>query len=370
VSAPGEERSTSAGTADAGGRTAPAVGAAERRGIVWDETGRPRVLAEGGRVPRGRRSRFRLAAVGLVGLLVVGAVAWFAGGAERVAPDVFAVDQVAQRYRALGADLLAGAQRCAPLPPSPGQTERLGCTVDTAGGPLTLELTSFDTAVRLREVRAQALPAAAGSVRSARATRPDAAFVMDETGAGASRVYWDVEAPRPVSASVAADRPLGELVAFYDARRSAAVPRPEQPGAAFTVPSMWRLARTPVSSQEGVECARVPPAPEYPGAVQQVTCRFPNGMVADFGLMPDVASFNRLRVALSSPPGIAAGSQWTGGWQSDEFGEQAIGQMAYYTLAEGNVSRLYYDSREWLCFGVLHGDGFSREQLHSFWEIG
>ncbi|WP_214406050.1 hypothetical protein, partial [Pseudonocardia lacus] len=280
----------------------------------------------------------------------------------------FAVDQVAQRYRALGADLLLGARRCVALAPTPGQTEHLACDVETGAGALTLELVSFDTVARLREQRAAAMPAAADSVRSARATGPGAAFVMDETAAGASRVYWDVESPRPVSATVAADRPLAELVAFHDARRAGAVQRPEQPGAAFAVPAMWQLATAVVRDPDAVDCAAVAPSPEYPGTVEQVTCRFPDGMVADFGLAADAASFNRLRVALASPPGIVPGSQWIGAWEGPDVGDAVPGQLSYYTLADGGASRLYYDRRDWLSFGFLRGEGFTTERLYRFWQ--
>jgi hypothetical protein len=315
----------------------------------------------------GQRRRAVLVGVALLLLGAAGAVAWLVRPVDPPAVDAFAVDQVAQRYRALGADLLAGAERCAPLAPQPGQTEHVGCTIATGRGPLGLELTTYDTSARLREARDRAMEAGPGSARSARADAGDGAFVMDEAASGGSRLYWDVEVPRPVSAAVADSRPLGELVAFYDARRFAVVQRPEQPGAAFTDPRLWLLAHEVLRGHADAGCTEVPPAAEYPGAQLQVTCHLPDGIVADFGTVPDPAAFTRLRTALASPPGIVPGSQWIGGWQGSD-GRSDGQQLTYYALAEGNASRLYYDSREALGFGLLSSDGLTPEQLHAFWQ--
>ena len=75
------------------------------------------------------------AAMAVVLAATAGGALWFvrAGGTapDPPPPDRYAVDQVAQRYRALGARLLDGVTRCAQLPAAPGEVERVGCDVGT-----------------------------------------------------------------------------------------------------------------------------------------------------------------------------------------------------------------------------------------------
>lgn len=80
------------------------------------------------------------AASALLAAAVVAAIA-LAPGRPAPAPDRYAVDQVAQRYRALGANLLTGAVRCAAVAPDPGELERVDCSF----GGSSVILVGYDT---------------------------------------------------------------------------------------------------------------------------------------------------------------------------------------------------------------------------------
>ncbi|MCO1655255.1 hypothetical protein [Pseudonocardia humida] len=310
-------------------------------------------------------------AAALVVLPGAAAAVWATRPSAAPGPDVFAVDQVAQRYRALGADLLAGALRCAPLPPSPspGQTERVGCEVPAGAATLTRELTSFDTVLRLRAARAAAPAPAPDSARSGGVTEAGAAFAMDQTVDGVSHLYWDTESPRPVSAAVrSGELPMAAVVALHDQRRFTGVARPSQPGEAFASPQLWQPAAVVLTDggagRDGVECTAVPPAPQYPGTVELVSCRS-RRRAGRLRAGRRRRGVEPAPVAPAAPDGIEPGTQWIGGW-ADEDGADDGRRLSCYEPVGPEPARLYHDRRDRLSFGLLFGGGLPAEQLHRF----
>ncbi|MCO1655264.1 hypothetical protein [Pseudonocardia humida] len=335
--------------ADRGGRAGPR--------ITWDGTPTRPAPATG--PPRRRRLALVLGAV----LLVVTAVAVVVGrpAASPAAADPSAPDQVALRFRALGADLVRGVLRCAPLAPEPGETERVRCDF----GGLAVELVGYDSPNRLRGHRDEVLAATRGSARSADAVEAGAAFVMDETAEGRSTVYWDVESPRPMSATVSASRPLAEVLAFHDERRFAALPRPEQPGPAFGSAALWELAAVVVADGGG-ECAPTAREEYFAGTVEQVSCTFPNGVLADFARVADGRALTAFRVSSAFPEYTVPGTVRTGSWSDvDDTGAEQT-QLIEYVLAADGDSYLYYDRRETLCLGLLYHPDLGQAELREF----
>ncbi|WP_214408151.1 hypothetical protein [Pseudonocardia lacus] len=324
--------------------------------VRWDGAGaRPR-----------RRRRVALLAVAVLvacGTAALGAVLLLGAAPVPATPDRFAVDQVALRYRALGATLLDGAASCARGAPQPGRTEVVSCAFDR----WTMTLTSYDTASRLVEERDRSLAEAPEPLRSARSVEADGAFAMAETGTG-STVYWDTTLPRPVSARIATEQ-LGllDLVARYDDRGAATATRPEPPGPEFASGELWRFTAESVGI-DGARCAPVPAGdPARAGAVDAVRCTLPNGVTAE---LVQLATYDRLigrRTAAGSDAGKVPGTlRGVGTWGFEE-GTAGRGQFAEYVPVAGGDAHIYWDDESTRCVALISHPDLTQDQLLDFW---
>lgn len=278
---------------------------------------------------------------------------------HRPPPDRFAVDQVAQRYRALGLDLLAGARRCAPVAPEPGERERVDCNF----GDWSMVLIDHDTPGRLGEARTRAVAAPAGAVRSADAMQGDTAFVMHQERSGTSTVYWDTETPRPLSATISTgELSPAELLAFWDTRASTLLRRPEFPGAEFASATLWELAG-PFVKASGATCAPTPVEHMFAEAAE---CRYSNEAVMEFTLLADPEQFGRYRNRFASEANTLPGTLRLGAWLLEGDSENR-GQLAEYASAPGGDSYLYFDDSDALAFGLVFHPDLSQDELKAFW---
>ncbi|WP_214407504.1 hypothetical protein, partial [Pseudonocardia lacus] len=329
--------------------------------IAWDETTARAVPATAAARPRPRLRWIALVLGAVLALVAVGLAVWTPSAGTPPAVDPSSPEQVAQRYRALGADLVRAVLRCSALTPDPGETERVSCDF----GGLTVQLVGYDSTGRLRAHRDAALAPGQDSARSASTTGAGAAFAMDEAVGGGSTVYWDVESPRPVSATVTAARPLAEVLDFYDERRSTAVQRPEMPGAAFASPALWDLASTVVDGGRG-QCEPTARDKYFSGVVEQVACTFPNGVLGDFGRFVDSRAVTFYRTSTASADYTVPGTVRTGSWNDFDDPADSQAQLIEYVLAADGDSYLYYDRRETLCFGLLYHPDHSQDRLKEF----
>jgi hypothetical protein len=345
-----------------------AAGGARERGdqarISWD-------AADGTTAPatavRSRRRPALLVAILLV-VLAAGAAAAFAAGlvpgpAAPAAADRFAVEQVAQRYRALGATLLDGAASCARDVPQPGEVEAVSCAFDG----WTMHLTSYDSASRLIEERERPLVEAPSSLRSTRAVTSDAAFALVETGAG-STIYWDTTRPRPASARIDSGGPgLLDLVARYDSRGVTTVDRPEPPGPAFASGELWLFAAQTLGVDDA-SCAPAPRAdPAGAAAVDAVRCTLPDGGVVD---MVQVGSYEQLlarRTVAASEDGKVPGTlRGVGGWKLEEETDNR-GQFAEYVGLDDGDAHIYWDDERTRCVALLSHPDLGQDELLRSW---
>jgi hypothetical protein len=302
-------------------------------------------------------------ALGLVAAAVLTVVLVRGTGAPaQPPPDRHAVDQVAQRYRALGATLLDGALRCAPLQPAPGELERLDCSF----GAWSVVLTGYDSPSRLADARERAMAETPDAARESVTTGPDAAFAMRETAGdrATATIYWDADLPRPVSASVSTtELSLPALVAFWDARGVGTITRPEVPGAAFESAALWSLADSFVSPVDST-CGPVPADRSYPRAAEEVRCIYPNGVRVDFVLVDTAEQIYEYRRYYASPDGTVPDTLRVGGWSSGT--DEVRGQLMEYVLVADGFSYLYFDDATLPAFGLMF-DGRGQEDLEAFW---
>jgi hypothetical protein len=284
-------------------------------------------------------------------------------------PDRYAVDQVALRYRALGATLLDGALRCAPLPPAPGELEKVDCSY----GGWSVVLTWYDSGFRLDQARGREVVAQPDAAREAVARDAQASFAMRERSGSrptldpaTASVYWDAQDPRPVSATISTtELSLPALVRFWDGRGAANLRRPAVPGAEFDSAALWLMA-APFVNVDGVSCGPVPEEqPPYYGAVESVRCRYPNGVTADFNRVGNTEQLQDNRKAFASAEDTAPGSLRLGGWSSDDG--ELRGQLAEYVLAAQPGPHLYFDQPELLTFAHLFHPELTQDQLKAFW---
>lgn len=315
----------------------------------------------GGRL-RGRRTA--VVALGLAGATAatVAVVALNRDGEQEPAPaaDRFAVSQVSQRYRELGAALLDGARRCVPLAPQVGEVERVRCDVADR----TLDLVQYDSATRLRLDRARALDSTIEWVRFGKALDQEAAFSMHEDRTGAATVYWDSLLPRPQSAVVTnaagpqaaggagatlARQSLPELVDFYDGRRFGGLRRPELDAPQFRSGVLADLAQNDLNEPE-VRCQAEPAGP-YQRAAEQVTCTFREGVTAWYLLIEDAASYADYRKDIASSANAVPGSHHSEGW--DASTDHKGGTVTYYEESTTSRSVLYSE----LVYRNPAGDG-------------
>jgi hypothetical protein len=333
-----------------------------RSSITWGDP-RPAVaqapVGAGGR--RARTATVLIAAALAVAAVAAGAllVPWHPADPQE--PDRYAVEQVAKRYRALGAGLLSGALRCAPLAPTPGDQEVAQCTF----GAWSVALTAYDTTDRLLDARRRASTPATDSVRAAARTEGGAAFAMDETAGGTVTVYWDTTAPRPVSASVSTtDLSLPDLLGFYDDRGFAALTRPEPPGAGFAHGRLWAFA-APFVEGRGTTCGPIPVKKKFDDATEGVRCSYPNGVGVDFALLPgpELAQYYR-GIFLAEDHLTTPGTLRLGTWQPEGGPE---GRTAEYVATNDHLPYLYFDRPDTFCFGLMFQKGFTQDQLKAFW---
>jgi hypothetical protein len=299
-----------------------------------------------------RDGRTAVAALSVAGATaaVIGVVALDRDGAQEPAPvvDRFAVSQVAQRYRELGATLLAGARGCVPLAPQVGEVERVRCDF----GDRTLDLVQYGSATGLRQERARAVDSTIEWVRFGQRQERDAAFSMHEDRTGAATVYWDSVLPRPQSAVVTnsagpeatggtgatiARLSLPELVDFYDGRRFGALTRPELDAAQFRSGVLADLAQNDLNEPK-VRC-RADPGGPYRRAVEQVTCTFREGITAWYLLVEDADSYAGYRKDIASSANAVPGSHHSEAW--DVSTEHKGGTLTYYEQSTTRQSVLY-----------------------------
>ena len=316
--------------------------------------------------PGRRRGVWAVAAVAAVVVAVVATVLVAGGAPARPAPDRDAPDQVAQRYRALGATLLSGAVRCAAVRPEPGESERLDCGF----GAYSMILTSYDTADRLLAARAAARALPPSSVRSAVAVQPDGAFVLDETRDTTSTVFWDSLTPRPMSATVTTTRLAPPaLVAFYDARGSTVLRRPELPGPQFDSGVLWSAVGAHFADEPGAQCGHAPNGVTPADLKEEVHCTFADGLTGIFDLPVSTERFTFARAALGSDtdavPGTHSFTTWTG--IIDQSGTVSTGGLAQYVRRTDGWAYLYFDQPGAQSYGYLRSTTLTQAQLLDFW---
>jgi hypothetical protein len=298
-------------------------------------------------------------------ILAAGVLLLLPGPTGRAQPDRYDVEQVGQRYRALGATLLADALRCAPLTPAPGSQEAAQC----AFGAWSMILTAYDDNDHLVDARRRATAPAADSVRAAARTDDAAAFAMDETAAGTVTVYWDVTDPRPISATVSTTAvTLPELLAFFDERGFAALARPEQPGAAFVSGQLWAFA-APFVEGRGTTCGPIPPNKTFDNAVEEVRCQYPSGVGVDFAQVVGPEEAATYRELFSQEDHLTTpGTLRIGTWTPTGGPE---GRTTEYIATSDRVSHLYFDRPDTFCFGLMYGpEGLTQDRLRAFWAGG
>ncbi len=312
---------------------------------------------------RGRRWWLVGGAVLLVAAVAAGVVLFLQGDKETAAPppDRYALDQVAGRYRALGARLLDGAVRCAQQPAKPGETERVGCDA----GLYALTLVTYDVPGRLTESRK--LADAAGALRSASSTGSGAAFAMRELASGESTIYWDVDSPRAVSATLTARKTgLPALAEFYDARQFGVLKRPEVPGAAFSSGKLWELAQAHVLNERSADCKAVPATT---GTAETVKCPLADGAMLVFSTASDHQALIDLRAENSANGGVVPGTLEVRTW--NRLGGPVIGQFIRFVTADDRSPALYFDDDAKLVYGYYFGaPGSSPEALLERWQRG
>ncbi|MEV6906900.1 hypothetical protein [Amycolatopsis sp. NPDC051071] len=311
---------------------------------------------------RGRRNWLVGGAVLLVAAVTAG-VMFSLPDKEDIAPppDRYALDQVAGRYRALGARLLDGAVRCAQQPAKPGETERVGCDA----GLYALTLVTYDVPGRLTESRK--LADTAGAVRSASTLGTGAAFAMRELPTGESTVYWDVDSPRPVSATLTARKTgLPALAEFYDARRFGVLKRPEVPGAAFSSGVLWEFAQAHVLNEKSAKCQTVPATT---GTAETVKCPTPDGAMLVFSTASDHDALITLRTENSAAGGVVPGSVDVSTW--NRLGGPVVGQFIRFVTADDRSPAIYFDDDVKLVYGWFFGaPGSSPDALLQRWQRG
>jgi hypothetical protein len=279
----------------------------------------------------------------------IGVIALNRDGTPEPAPavDRFGLSQVAQRYRELGAALLADARRCVPLAPQVGEVERVRCVFADR----TLDLVEYGSAARLRLERARTVDSTIEWVRFGQVLDRDAAFSMHEDRTGAATVYWDSVLPRPQSAVVTnstgpeategtgaiARLSLPELVDFYDGRRFGALTRPELEAAQFRSGVLADLAQNDLNERD-LQC-RADPGGPFRRAAEQVTCTFREGVTAWYVLVEDADSFAGYRKDIASSANAVPGSHRSEAWEvsTDHKG----GTLTFYEESTTSQAVLY-----------------------------
>jgi hypothetical protein len=320
--------------------------------LSWDGPGARPAATVPLASPRRRRTPVWIALGGLV--LLAGLSAFLLlRPVPTPPPDRFAVDQVGQRYRALGATLLDGALRCAPVPTSPGERERVDCSF----GSWSVVLAEYDSSGRLADHRAQATADDPNAARQAVAP----GWGLKETTAQAT-AYWEAEAPRPMSATITTDDlSLPALAAFVDGRGTP-TPRPAVPGPEFDDAALWTLAR-PFVARTAATCDGQTPDEAIGGSVESVKCRYPDGVTAEFVLRPSTDDVLLFRANYAGPDGARPGSTRLGAWADGPV----RGQLVEYVGADDGVPYLYWDQPDLQAFGLMYAPGRSQDELKSFW---
>ncbi|MEU4157933.1 hypothetical protein [Actinoplanes sp. NPDC026670] len=304
-----------------------------------------------------RTARNRLFAALVAGCVAAAAAAAVIGGLavnrdspQEPAPvvDRFALSEVAQRYRALGAELLAGARDCVPLTPEVDEVERVRCEFADR----TLVLVQYGSAARLRQARAETVDSTIEWVRFGQVLDQDAAFSMHEDRTGEATVYWDSVLPRPQSAVVTnaigseetegtgatvGRLSLPDLVDFYDGRRFGALTRPDLDAPEFRSGVLADLAQNDLN-EPGMQCRAEPGGP-FQRAAEQVTCTFREGVVAWYVLVEDEDSFALYRKDIASSANAVRGSHHTEAWNIST--NHKGGTFTYYRESTSNQSILY-----------------------------
>ncbi|GLZ41981.1 hypothetical protein [Actinokineospora sp. NBRC 105648] len=278
-------------------------------------------------------------------------------------PDRYATDQVAARYRALGARLLDDALRCAQLPARPSEVERVSCDIGTS----TLTLTTYDAPSRLAETRRSEVPET-GAVRSARAEQQGAGFAMAEIESGAATIRWDIDSPRPVSANLTTDRGgLTPILTTYDALQFGGLARPDLPGPAFTSGVLWAFAENQVINAEKPQCQQVPVAA---GTTEMVKCPLTDGGMLTFALAATRADLIKQRTENAAGGGKVPGTVQVRAWNHSTGGD-ITGQFITFTTADDKSPTIYFDDDQTLAYGYLFGaPGSSPEALDDRWQHG
>jgi hypothetical protein len=336
--------------------------------VRWDDHRGMDPAAPPARARRWRR--LPVAAAGAVAVVaaLVAVPLVSSGSREPAAPDRYAVEQVAQRYRALGAALLDGAIGCAPVDPEPGQSERVACSFGT----WSMQLTTYDSVSRLVGVRERRTAPDLTAVREAVTRADGSAAVMRETAdpadptlaRAAATLYWDAELPRPVSASVeTSEVSMPELARFWDSRHVPGIARPDLPGPEITAAPLWKLARDFLRGS-GATCGDVPAHKSFRGAVEEHRCSYPNGVTAEFVLLASTEQVHEYRTIYADPYLVRPGTQRLGSW-TDTVTDR--GQLIEYVIDSEGLAYLYFDEPNLHAFGLMYGFGPDQDRLKTFW---
>jgi hypothetical protein len=314
--------------------------------------------------PAPRRSRALVGAAVVVAVVVAALLSGIALATRSPPPapeaDRYAVEQVAQRFRALGAGLLDGALRCSPLDRAPAEPDHVTCDF----GAWSVDLVEYGSTPDLLAARDRATAAGPDVARTAATRTGDGSFGLAETVSGTSTVRWDSAVPRPVSATVSTSAlTLPQLLAFTDTRGFALVDRPEPPGAAFASGRLWVLAG-PFVERLGGTCGPLPGSRSYPGSTEAVRCVFGNGADIDFVLVANPDDFTEYRDGFTSDYLTLPGTRRTGPWP----GGGPDGRWVEYVQSQDGDSRLYFDRPELGAFGLVFHRDLDQPQLRAFWD--
>ena len=206
-------------------------------------------------------------------------------------------------------------------------------------------------------------------VRTARKVADGAAVVLQESRSGRSTVYWDTESPRPVSATVTADRTgLPALVPFFDARRFGALERPEVPGAAFASGVLWAFAEQWVNGERSARCRSVPvETPAASKVTEMVKCPLSDGAMLTFARTADPPSLTNTRVEYANDGGKVPGSIEVTVWNRN--GGRTVGQLVRFVTSDDRSPGIYFDEESTRAYGVFFGrPGSSPDALLNRWQ--
>lgn len=153
------------------------------------------------------------------------------------------------------------------------------------------------------------------------------------------------------------------MAAFWDARGSAIVARPEVPGPEFRSGVLWDASSYAIRNQPGVRCEHQE-SPGLEDVAEDVRCFYPNGAVGEFVLPGDEERFVHYRAVFGSDVGSVPGTHKVG--TVTVVGTDRLGQLVESVNAADGVAHIYLDQPEDLAFALFQNPEFTLPQLDDF----